>query len=161
MQIPRPLNMLQNILLRNILLLAVVFTISGCADGELTAMIRKVTYPPDFKYVTGAELRSNMNKMAYQVQLLDSALIANEATPESQQKKVLDALKKIEKISSSLQAGDAGSTHPFLQDYMPYFVSGVSLARHNASLNPPDYYLAGRITGGCVNCHKVNRRTIH
>ena len=34
-------------------------------------MIRKVTYPPDFKYVSGQELRSRMDQLAYQLQLLD------------------------------------------------------------------------------------------
>ena len=152
MKIQQPL-----FILRAILLLPILFAISGCGDSDIAAMIRKVTYPPDFKYVTGGELRSSMNQLAYQVQLLDNALAGVDSEQFSQLQQVLDALRNIEKIGSGLQAGDAGSSHPFLQDYMRDFVSDVGKARLAASLNPPNYYFAGRVSGGCVNCHKVNR----
>ena len=142
---------------RAILLLTMLFAISGCGDGDITALIRKVTYPPDFKYVTGDELRSNMNQLAYQVQLLDNALAGVDSEKFSQLEQVLTALRNIEKIGTGLQAGDAGSSHPFLQDYMSDFVRDVGKARDAVSLNPPNYYFAGRVSGGCVNCHKVNR----
>lgn len=142
---------------RAILLLPVFFAISGCSGSDIAAMVRKVTYPPDFKYVTGDELRSNMNQLAYQVQLLDNALAGIDTEQFSQLQQVLGALRNIEKIGSRLQVGDEGTNHPFLQDFMRDFVSDVGRARNAASSNPPNYYLAGRVSGGCVNCHKVNR----
>ena len=144
-------------ILRAIVLLPILFAIGGCGDSDITAMVRKVTYPPDFKYVTGDELRSSMKQMAYQVQLLDNALAGIDTEQFSQLQQVLSALRNIEKIGSGLQAGDAGSSHPFLQDYMRDFVIDVGKARDAASLNPPNFYFAGRVSGGCVNCHKVNR----
>ena len=152
MRIQQPL-----FIIRAILLLPFLFAISGCGDSDIAAMVRKVTYPPDFKYVTGDELRSSMNRLAYQVQLLDNALAGIDSEQFTQLQLILDALRNIEKIGSSLQAGDAGSSHPFLQDYMRDFVSDVGKARDAASLNPPNFYFAGRVSGGCVNCHKVNR----
>jgi hypothetical protein len=141
--------------LRAILLFSTVLAIGGCSD--FAAVVRKATYPPDFKYVTGQELRSRMDQMAFQLQLLDQALAENNSERSVQQQQVLGSLRNIERIASSLQAGEAGSSHPFLQDFMKEFVADVAQARNTAALDPPRYYFAGRIAGGCVNCHKVNR----
>ncbi|MDN4504050.1 hypothetical protein QX776_16680 [Alteromonadaceae bacterium BrNp21-10] len=128
----------------------------GC-NNNFSAAMRKVTYPPDFKYVTGQELRSGMDKLAYQLQMLDSAVIDNKQEPTIQQQKVLESLRKIEKIALGLQANEAGSSHPYLQNDMSEFVKTVSRAKTAASFEKPQYYLAGRVSGGCTNCHKINR----
>ena len=60
-------------------------------------------------------------------------------------------------IAGSLQAGDAGSSHPFLQDDMAEFMDDVRQARMSAALTPARYYWAGRLSGGCMNCHRTNR----
>ena len=129
--------------------------ISAC--GDTAALIRKVTYPPDFKYVSGEELRSNMDQLAFQLNLLDQALTDAEPDNTVQQGQVIEILRAIERVSGGLQTGDAGANHPFLQDYMSNFVADVQQARFAASQNPPRYYLAGRIAGSCVNCHQANR----
>jgi len=141
--------------LRIVLLVTTAIMISACSD--FTAAVRKLTYPPDFKYVTGDELRSQMGQLAFQLQLLDQALVESNNGQSAQQQQVLDALGNIERIGSGLQAGEAGSNHPFLQDSMKNFVSIVGQAREAASMNPPQYYYAGKVAGGCINCHKINR----
>jgi outer membrane murein-binding lipoprotein Lpp len=138
------------------ILFSCTLLVAGCSN-EFSAAVRKVTYPPDFKYVTAKELRSNMEQLALQMQLLDLALKPENSDKETQQQQVLDALGKIQKIGVSLQAGDAGASHPFLQDMMTHFVDDIRRARTAASMEPPKYYLAGRVSGGCVNCHKANR----
>ena len=140
--------------LRVIVLSATIMLFSGCSD--FAGAVRKITYPPDFKYVTGQELRSRMEQMAFQLQLLDQALTGSN-TGQPAQQQVLGSLRNIERISANLQAGEAGSSHPFLQDFMTEFVADVERARNAAALDPPSYYFAGRLAGGCVNCHKVNR----
>jgi len=136
--------------------LAVLFlSLSAC--GDTAALVRKVTYPPDFKYVSGDELRSNMDQLAFQLQLLDQALAETGAGQAEQQEQVIVILDSIERMGDRLQAGEAGANHPFLQDYMSRFVAGVQQARFAASQNPPRYYLTGRIAGGCINCHQANR----
>jgi hypothetical protein len=132
-----------------------ILNIAGC--NNFAEVVRKVTYPPDFKYVSEQELRSHMDQLAFQLQLLDQALANSNTEQPMQQQEVLATLSDIERIGSKLQAGDAGSSHPFLEDFMGDFVSRVSQARNAASFDPPRYYLAGRVAGGCVNCHKVNR----
>jgi hypothetical protein len=142
-------------ILRSLLLFSTIMLISGCSD--FAGAVRKITYPPDFKYVTGQELRSRMEQMAFQLQLLDQALAENNVGRPAQQQQVLGSLRNIRRIASNLQAGEAGSSHPFLQDFMKEFVSDVEQARNTAALDPPSYYFAGRVAGGCVNCHRVNR----
>ena len=91
------------------------------------------------------------------MQLLDQALKQDSSEKAAQQQVVVGTLGKIQKIGVGLQAGDAGATHPFLQDMMVDFVDNIRRARTAASLEPPKYYLAGRVSGGCINCHKANR----
>lgn len=147
----QPVN---NPLPRLALLGALLLTLTGCSD--FAAAVRQVTYPPDFTYVTGAEMRSRMNMLGYQLQQLDEALaVTDPAAPDQQA--VVDSLRQLERISSQLQAGDAGASHPFLEDDMPAFVAQVSRARMAATQDPPRYYLAGRVVGACAGCHRVNR----
>lgn len=158
--------------LSTLLLFVIVFTTGGCSN-DMAASLRKVTYPPDFKYVSPSELRSNMAKLAAQMQNLDQALAQileqsndeeqtqglaqSKMDEESQRQQVLTALRNMERIAFRLQAGEAGSSHPFLQGFMRDFVNDVGRARTAASLDPPLYYFAGRVSGGCINCHRVNR----
>ena len=102
-------------------------------------------------------MRSRMNQMAAQIQLLDQTLFDMTGDEPDRQRQVLAVLREIEKVGSSLSAGEAGSSHPFLDDFMDEFVADVGQARNAAGLSPLRYYLGGRITGSCVGCHKVNR----
>lgn len=136
-------------------LVAITLALGACRDTA--ELIRQVTYPPDFRYVSQDELRSRMDQLAFQLQLLDEALGPRAAEPPAAQEQVVGILRNIERIAGSLQAGDAGSNHPFLEDHMGSFVSEVSQARLAADANPPSFYLAGRVAGGCVNCHRINR----
>lgn len=138
------------------LLITGILNITACSS-EFAAAVRKVTYPPDFKYVTAEELRSNMHRLAFELQQLDTALLqTNNATLE-QQKQVLQNLNNIQNIARSLHAGDAGASHPFLEDGMGEFIARVQEAKVAAALEQPKYYLAGQVSGGCVSCHKINR----
>ena len=70
---------------------------------------------------------------------------------------VIDNLSNIERIGGYLQSGDLSSRHTFLQDGMNRFLTDVRRARTDATLGTPRYYMAGRISGACVNCHNANR----
>lgn len=136
---------------RMIFFLVVAFASSGCSD--MAEMVRKLTYPPDFNYVSDEEFRSSMNRLAYQVQLLDMTLSGDDI----QQGQVKELLRNIEKTGSGLQAGDAGSNHPAMEVFIDGFMNNVERARNAVNMDPPNYYLAGRVSGACANCHKVNR----
>ena len=144
---------------RRIILLTILTlgVLTGCADNSALALIRRATYPPDFNYVTGQQLQNSMDQLGYHLQQLDQALEPTESGQNVQQQEVITVLGNIERIGTSLRAGDAGSNHPFLEDHMSDFVIEVGRARIAAMASPPSYYLAGRVAGGCVNCHRINR----
>lgn len=129
---------------------------SSACNSDFASAVRQVTYPPDFVYVSGEDLRSNMRRLSNQLAQLDDVLIESE-TRQPDPQEVVIILSRIEQISSSMRAGEAGASHAFLEREMPDFVNEVSRARLAAMMTPPDYYLAGRITGACLNCHRVNR----
>ena len=130
-------------------------------SNNFAKSVRKVTYPPDFKYTNQAELRSDMQRLAFQMGLLDQALVqvadktSNDV--EMQREKVLSALTNMGRIAKNLQAGNSGANHPFMDDYMQNLVAKIDEAQITASFEDPRYYFAGKVSGGCVNCHKVNR----
>ncbi|WP_371195931.1 hypothetical protein [Glaciecola sp. SC05] len=134
--------------------------IAACSN-QFSESIRKVTYPPDFKYTQPAELRSDMSKLAQQMVLLDSALSdfyePNESGVELQRERVIIALKGMERTASKLKEGSPGGNHPKLQEQMQSFAAKVDQARNAASLQNPNYYYAGKVAGGCTNCHSINR----
>jgi len=137
--------------------LLLLFGVAGCRDTSPMELIRSATYPPDFNYVTGQQLRDSMDRLGYNLQRLDEVLIPNEGGQQVPQREVVSVLGDIERIATNLRAGDAGSNHPFLEDHMSDFAVQVGRARLAAMSNPPNYYLAGQVAGGCVNCHRINR----
>lgn len=142
-----------------IALVSTVF-LAGCSSPFAKSM-RKVTYAPEFKYTEQAVLRSDMDKLAQQMALLEQALAKPYGeTPdelEAQRKQVLNALRNMSAIASRLKTGSEGANHPFMEDYMQDFMSKVDKARVAASFEEPRYYFAGKVAGGCTSCHKVNR----
>lgn len=137
-------------------LICSVILLSSC-NGFAGAM-RKVTYPPDFLYISEVQLRSKIYQLAAQLSVLETTLAGDDSGAVNQQQKTLDILGEIERVGGELKATESGSNHPFLEDYMGDFVSTVTRARIAASLTPPRYYLSGRVSGACTNSHEVNRR---
>lgn len=137
-----------------------VLIISACSS-QFNETLRKVTYPPDFKYTKTADLRSEMGKLAQQMLLLDKALInvyeAQQDGAENRRQQVLLALKNMGKTAANLKEGETGGNHPFIQQHLQEFVAKIDHAKTAASLPEPNYYFAGKVSGGCTNCHKVNR----
>lgn len=147
---------------KKLILIAAANTIvlMGCSN-QFASSVRKVTYPPDFKYTDQSVLRSDMDKLALQMSLLERALIKPYGeTPEdleTQREEVLAALKSMSAIATSLKTGNAGANHPFMEDYMQDLVGKIDKARTAASFQQPRYYFAGQVSGSCTSCHKVNR----
>jgi len=95
-----------------------------------------------------------MHRLAFAMQSLDRTLGADSDEQPFIQQSVIEDLRDIERIAKSLQDGDLRSKHPFLADEMDSFLTDVERARWYASKNR--YYMAGRIIGACVTCHKAN-----
>ena len=126
--------------------------LAGCASNN--GSFSQVANPPPFDYEDGEELRSGMHQLAYALQRLDDALSDEyDETPFFQQS-VIDSLNRIELTGRSLRYGDIRSKHEFLADGMDKFLSDVDLAIRYAQRER--YYMAGRVTGACISCHKGN-----
>lgn len=114
----------------------------------------QVADAPPFDYVDGEEMRSRMHQLAFALQNLDNSLTTDyEENPPSQDS-VVDDLRDIERIAKALQSGELSSKHPFLVDDMNRFLADVSRAQLDAERNR--YYMAGRISGSCVSCHRAS-----
>lgn len=141
-------------------ILSLSFLLSSCSS-QFANKIRQVTYPPDFNYTEQTNLRSDMAMLAQQMVLLERSLdqVAENTViaREAQRQDVLNSLKEMQRIASRLKAGNAGANHPFMDDYMQTFITKVDQARGAASIDPPRYYFAGKVSGACTNCHTVNR----
>lgn len=140
---------------RPCILLAMTLALVACSDFAGT--VRQVTYPPGFTYVSREELDSRMHELGYELQQLDRALGPERDAIAEQQQQVIDILRNIARIAGSIEASEPGSNHPFLQNDMATFLATVRQARLAATSNPPRYYGAGRVSGSCTNCHRLNR----
>ncbi len=114
----------------------------------------QVANPPAFDYADGEELRSGMHQLAYALQRLDDALAAEYDETPFFQESVIDSLDRIERIAERLRRGDIRSKHEFLAEGMDDFLSDVDQAKRFAERKR--YYMAGRVTGACISCHKAN-----
>ena len=151
-----------NPLSRALFTLVTLTSVLACGSGAGT--FPQIADPPPFDYVDGAELRSGMHQLAFELQQLDLALLSEEGAGASNnrnmatsQRDVVNRLRNMERIGGNLREGDLSSTHDFLRSDMNVFLTTVGRARREAEANPPRYYAAGRVSGACVNCHRVNQ----
>jgi len=146
----------QSLRWRPIILVLLATAISTCA--EMTPTVRHEIYPPGFDIESGQPLNSRMQQLGVALQQLDLTLASQEDQPANLQQQVTTNLQEIERIAGFLQASDISTDHPFLRDDMGEFLADVRAARQAVSVSPPRYYMAGRITGKCINCHRANRQ---
>lgn len=141
--------------LRAVISLIAVFSLAGCSTNSDS--FPQIANPPPFDYADGEQLRSNMHQLAFELQQLDMALLDAYVDRPSFQRQIVDSIQNIERIGGYIQETDLAVRHPFLQDDMDRFLSDVRRAKMDAERSVPRYYMAGRISGGCITCHSVNR----
>ncbi len=132
----------------------VLLSIASCGDYSGPVMAQ-TAMPPTFNANESQQTDSNMSQLGYQLALLDRELLEDEYN-QIDQDIVVSILRQMEMISSSFMAEDAGESHAFLQEDMATFIASIIDARVAAAARPPRYYLAGKVAGGCVNCHSVS-----
>lgn len=134
--------------------LLVLAFLTACSGG---GGFPQIASPPPFDYADGAELRSQMHQLAFGLQQLDMALVSATERDRNSQDEIVNQLSSIARIGNDLREGDMSTNHIFLRNDMANFLSAVNRARMSAQSNPPNYYMAGRVSGACVNCHQVNQ----
>jgi len=133
----------------------VMIFLAGCSNNPNS--FPQIASPPPFDYADGDELRTNMHQLAFELQKLDLSLMMGQDENQTYQQEIIDSLQNIERIGGYLRSGDMSTTHRFLRDGMDSFLADVGRAERDASRGTPRYYMAGRISGGCINCHRDSR----
>ena len=123
----------------------------ACAEGGL-APVRAVTYPPDFHYLTRAEVQGTMIGFARAVDALDRILAQEGGADASDREAVAGLLEQLRREARHLQQGTE-SNHPALHQDAARFGRDVDRALLGVRRDPPDYSGAARITGSCTACH--------
>jgi hypothetical protein len=134
-----------------IALLAALVTLCACAG--LAREVREYTYPRDFEYLGEGEIHSVMGQLAVNVRALD-ALLAEGAPPSgAQRERVVELLRAMEQVARALGSDEVRSNHAKLDLGSDAFRERLAAARRAAQRDPPDYYLAGSVSGACRYCH--------
>lgn len=132
----------------------VMMIISSCANNSGGNFPQYADAPP-FDFPNGEELRSRMHQLAFSLRRLDAALGAEyDIQNAPSQDQIVSNLRDIDRIANTLQSTDLKTEHSFLMDDMARFISDVEKAEWGASRGR--YYMAGRVAGSCVSCHKAN-----
>lgn len=136
------------------LIFCCLMLVASCDNGDQSASIGSDNAPAFG--TEGLETTSSpMARLSYQLALLDRELVEDEYNV-TEQPEVVAILTEMEAITNSLMAENAGESHAFLQEDLADFSELLGTARQSAESSPPRYYLAGRIAGGCINCHEVS-----
>lgn len=148
-------NRIHKIFSNVFLVIIAQFLLASC-NGDNGDSFPQLASPPPFDYEDGEELRSEMHQLAFAMLRLDDALADEDELDEIEQGDVVDSLRRIRQIGESLQVNDIRSAHPYLADDMYKFLIDVDQAILYASMRSPRYYMAGRVSGSCVACHRAN-----
>lgn len=145
---------IQSTAVRVLLIPGLALILAAC-DSDNQAQTSNTPNAPAFGPAGSQASSSPMSQLSYQLALLDRELEEDEYNM-TEQSEVVTILTEMVDITSMLMAEDAGESHAFLQDDLAEFREQLGAARLAAQSDPPRYYLAGRIAGGCVNCHEVS-----
>ncbi|MDJ0833003.1 MAG: hypothetical protein QNJ69_05735 [Gammaproteobacteria bacterium] len=130
--------------------------LSGC-DSKMLETVRKVTYPPDFNYISEDKLSGTMQQFAWYTGLLDNYLRDPTEISEDQRQSAIDILRKMETLSLELGSEDLSSTHDIVSFNIDRFRTSIVEARVGLQQDPPNYYLAGSVSAYCLNCHEISK----
>lgn len=126
--------------------------IASCTGADL-AEVRELTYPPDFDYLTRAELTSTMGGLAREVDSLDRILWAQSGSPAGAREEVVAILERMQELARGLGEG-RGSNRPRVHHEAPRLIGDIDRALAAAKNEPPDFFWAGRVSGACTYCHE-------
>ena len=135
---------------------AILLGLIGCQGGPLET-VRKVTYPPDFNYISKDKLQGTMQQFAWYSTLLDNTLRDNPSPSAEQRDSTISILKKMETLSLKLGTESLSSNHDLVSMNIDKFRNSIVDARKALNEDPPNYYLAGSVSAYCLNCHSLAR----
>jgi len=120
----------------------------------VSEQVRKVTYPPDFVYITRQQLDFTMWQLAKDVRELNALMRAPVPIDAQRRAAIVGHLTSMEEAAAALQSQPGWhSNQPLVDTNLRRFESDVARARHAVEAEPPNYYLAGFVSGACLYCH--------
>ena len=131
--------------------IALLLLLAACAG--VAAQVREHTYPRDFEYVSHGEIHGVMGQLAAHVRSLDTLLAEGAPRDPARRRQVVEHLEAMEHIARALGSGDVRSNHARLDEGIDAFRGRLTSARRAAQAEPPNYYLAGSVSGACRYCH--------
>ena len=151
---------MKSLLPRLLLVSALPVALLGCSNGALET-IQKITYPPDFNYISKSKIKDTMHQFAWYSTLLDNSLKGEDSITEDQRENAISILRKMEKLSANLGSEDLSSNHSIVTHNIDKFRSRIVDARIALQQTPPNYYLAGTVSGYCMSCHSQGKISKH
>ena len=122
----------------------------GCAD--FGRWVRQYTYPPEFRYLERDEVRSTMRQLAFHSRELNQ-LIQSSDGPQKSRSEIIEHLRAMEEAAEKLDQSGWPTNHPLIDMNLPSFRRDIKFAREAIEREPPNFLLAGPVTGACVYCH--------
>ena len=132
------------------ILALITLVLMGCAD--FARRVRQYTYPPEFRYLEGDEVRSTMRQLAFHSRELNR-LIQSDAEAQQRRDEVITHLKAMEATAAKLDQSGWPTNHPLIEMNLPRFRRDLKFAREAIEREPPNYLLAGPVSGSCIYCH--------
>lgn len=123
--------------------------VAGCS------VVRKVTYPPDFKYLDRSEVTGSMSKLSADIWRIEDILASSETVMPYERERIITILNDMDGVADKLGAGTVETNHPFIDQNIDSFQRDVELALADVKKEPPSYYRAGRLSGRCLACHRL------
>ncbi len=151
---------MSSFLSRLLLALSIPLILLSCSNGAMET-IRKVTYPPDFNYISKSKIQSTMHQFAWYSNLLNNTLLSGQAVTEEQRLNAISILRKMEKLSLNLGTEDLTSNHQVVSYNIDNFRRKIIDARVALQQDPPNYYLVGTVSGYCLSCHSQGKISKH
>ena len=128
----------------------IALQLMGCAD--FARWVRQYTYPPEFRYIERDEVRSTMRQLAFHSRELNQLIQSSDGPPKSRSEIIMH-LRVMEEAAEKLDQSGWPTNHPMIDMNLPSFRRDLKFAREAIEREPPNFLLAGPVTGACVYCH--------
>jgi hypothetical protein len=129
-----------------------ILSTQALACAGFAPWLRQYTYPPDFRYITPEELHSTMWQLAYHSRELHRLMSLSD-TPQLYRSDIFEQLRGMERATEKLDQSGWPSNHPLVDMNLANFKRDIRTALEAVEREPPNFLLAGPLTGACVYCH--------
>lgn len=126
---------------------------SFALSGALACGTHGITIPSEtlpLQEVSRGDVKTRMRQLATRVEELESIMWSDTALEPEDHGRVALLLKQMSDIALSLEPVE----HPDLARLLPKLQRDLTRALGASSLDPPNYYYAGEVSGACTYCHE-------